>query len=155
MHYYHLEFFQLTSHRSFNDGKEAAIVRCIGTTQFWITSAAYAATLDTAVYSILRRTTGKRLNNFDKHQKKSNQLNSEPGIKLLTTSEVVSAHKVSKIHIRRPRNQFIIYRQWMSAKIHANNPGVTAACICEFFPTVLFWTLLTLSSANCGADVAG
>lgn len=57
---------------------------------------------------------------------------SEPGIKLPTTAEPVHCQKITKIHIRRPRNQFIIYRQWMSAKIHADNPGVTAACICKF-----------------------
>ncbi len=45
---------------------------------------------------------------------------------------IQSIQKVSKVHIRRPRNQFIIYRQWMSAKIHASNPGITAGCICTF-----------------------
>ena len=62
---------------------------------------------------------------------------SDAGIKSPTTEEPVKRQKVSKIRIRRPRNQFIIYRQWMSAKLHAENPGLTAACICKFLPVCL------------------
>jgi HMG (high mobility group) box. len=40
--------------------------------------------------------------------------------------------KIAKIHIRRPRNQFIIYRQWMSARMHAKHPDMTASAICKF-----------------------
>ncbi len=38
-------------------------------------------------------------------------------------------------HTPRPRNQFILYRQWMSAKLHEENPGLTAACICKYSRT--------------------
>ncbi|KAK3944017.1 high mobility group box-domain-containing protein [Diplogelasinospora grovesii] len=34
-------------------------------------------------------------------------------------------------HIRRPRNQFIIFRQEQSAKIRAENPGMTAGAISQ------------------------
>jgi hypothetical protein len=56
---------------------------------------------------------------------------SEPVAQPPVVSAPLHHQKVTKAHIRRPRNQFIIYRQWMSAKIHASNPGVTAACICK------------------------
>ncbi|KAK3904983.1 high mobility group box-domain-containing protein [Staphylotrichum tortipilum] len=103
----------MENYQTFNDGKHAAIVRCIGSTRFWITSAVYAQALSKDVFTILQQTT-------------------EPAVKVPKVQEPVSTiQKVSKLHIRRPRNQFIIYRQWMSAKIHANNPGVTAGCISQ------------------------
>jgi hypothetical protein len=59
---------------------------------------------------------------------------SEPAAQPPVVTEPIHRAKVTKAHIRRPRNQFIIYRQWMSAKIHASKPGLTAGCICKFSP---------------------
>lgn len=57
---------------------------------------------------------------------------SDPTVNPPVAANPVKHGNITKIRIRRPRNQFIIYRQWMSGKIHAENPGMTAACICEF-----------------------
>jgi hypothetical protein len=69
----------------------------------------------------------------------------EPTAQLPAITAPVTREKITKAHIRRPRNQFIIYRQWMSAKIHASNPGLTAACICKFF---LVFSLHTISDIS-------
>lgn len=42
--------------RSFNDGKQAAIVRCLKSTKYWVTSATYARTLDKNLYAIIETT---------------------------------------------------------------------------------------------------
>ncbi|KAH6641116.1 high mobility group box-domain-containing protein [Chaetomium tenue] len=108
----------LENFKNFNDGKHAVIVRPKNSTQYWITSAPYAEALDKTAYQVI----------------KSTEISiSEPGpiVQLLTGHQGVKHQKISKLRIRRPRNQFIIYRQWMSAKIHACNPGVTAACISQ------------------------
>lgn len=63
-------------------------------------------------------------------------------IKPPTPVKAIESHKVTKMHIRRPRNQFIIYRQWMSGRIHAENPGMTAGCICKY---TLFNRAVTLT----------
>ncbi|KAK4102748.1 hypothetical protein N658DRAFT_322164 [Parathielavia hyrcaniae] len=104
----------LMNYRKFNDGKHAAIVHCKNSqsTRYWITSVPYAHTLDKGSFEIIRTT-------------------AEPVAQPPIVSQPIHHQKATKIHIRRPRNQFIIYRQWMSAKIHANNPGVTAACISQ------------------------
>lgn len=46
---------------NFNDGKHAALVRCNGLTQYWISSTAYAETLNKDHFTILTKTTGKCL----------------------------------------------------------------------------------------------
>ncbi|KAK4233447.1 high mobility group box-domain-containing protein [Achaetomium macrosporum] len=102
----------MTNYRNINDGKCAAIVRRNGTTQYWIVSVAYAETLDKNVFTVLKT-------NVDPIE--------EPAV----NAEPVHASGVTKIHIRRPRNQFIIYRQWMSAKVHAMSPSMTAGSISQ------------------------
>jgi hypothetical protein len=137
----HPDLTQLTNFRTFNDGKHAAIVRCIGSTRFWITSAVYAQTLNKEVFTILQQTAGMLNPLAPSYQQRGlNQMHSEPAVKPpMAQVPVSNLGKATKIHIRRPRNQFIIYRQWMSAKIHANNPGITAGCICTFLFGLLFW----------------
>ncbi|KAK4154863.1 mat A-3 [Chaetomidium leptoderma] len=105
----------MKNYQNFNDGKHAAIVRrkdSVESTQYWITSVPYAETLDKGSYEILKTT-------------------EEPAAQGPIVTESIGHKNVSKVHIRRPRNQFIIYRQWMSARIHSRNPGVTAACISQ------------------------
>ncbi|KAK4125087.1 hypothetical protein N657DRAFT_655203 [Parathielavia appendiculata] len=104
----------LLNYQKFNDGKHAAIVHCKASqsTRYWITSVPYAHTLDKESFKIIETT-------------------AEPVAQPPMVSSPLHHQKVTKVHIRRPRNQFIIYRQWMSAKIHANNPGVTAARISQ------------------------
>ncbi|KAK4139333.1 high mobility group box-domain-containing protein [Dichotomopilus funicola] len=108
----------LENFRSFNDGKHATIVRPKGTNKYWITSAAFALTLDPSKFKVVKST---------------EHLPSNTALKVQVPMEqqVVTQNKVTKMRIRRPRNQFIIYRQHMSAKIHASNPGVTAGCISQ------------------------
>ncbi|KAL2150016.1 hypothetical protein VTH82DRAFT_7692 [Thermothelomyces myriococcoides] len=104
----------LENFRNFNDGKHAVIIRSKAEpTKYWISSAQYAGVLDKNVYDIV----------------KSTEMNDGPVLQPAVTPEAVNHPKVTKLRIRRPRNQFIIYRQWMSARIHASNPGLTAACI--------------------------
>ncbi|KAK3311453.1 high mobility group box-domain-containing protein [Chaetomium strumarium] len=103
----------MNMYRNINDGKCCAIVRRRGTTQYWIVSVTYAETLDKNVFDMLKR-------NVDPI------INQDP-----IPYEPVNASGVTKIHIRRPRNQFIIYRQWMSAKLHARDPSIPAAIISQ------------------------
>jgi hypothetical protein len=49
--------------------------------------------------------------------------------------ELLNGSGVTKIKIRRPRNQFIIYRQWKSAKIHELDPTIPAGTICKSVST--------------------
>ncbi|AEO65014.1 uncharacterized protein THITE_2111506 [Thermothielavioides terrestris NRRL 8126] len=102
----------MRNYQNFNDGKATAIVRCAESTKYWITSIAYAETLDNDSYTIIKTSVDSPEN---------------PPV----DAEPVKLPKVSKVHIRRPRNQFIIYRQWMSARIHAETPGVTAGCVSQ------------------------
>jgi hypothetical protein len=139
----------------FNDGKHAALVRRKDTNQYWITSVLYAETLDKNVYGVVDKTTGEcSLGSYGIFGTLINMLADEnPAVKLPVPVEAIEHHKVTKVHIRRPRNQFIIYRQWMSGRIHAENPGMTAAWICKFaYPAQ--WVPLTLDSSSCVADVA-
>ncbi|KAH6628680.1 high mobility group box-domain-containing protein [Chaetomium tenue] len=108
----------LENFKNFNDGKHAVIVRPKDSTQYWITSAPYAETLDKNVYQVIKST-----------EISISMPNSAPEVP--TGPQGVKHQKISKLRIRRPRNQFIIYRQWMSAKIHASNPRATAACISQ------------------------
>nr|ALD16240.1 mat A-3 [Thermothelomyces heterothallicus] len=106
----------LDNFRNFNDGKHAVIIRSKAEpTKYWISSAQYAEVLDKNAYDIV----------------KSTEMNAGPVLQPAVTPEAVNHPKVTKLRIRRPRNQFIIYRQWMSARIHASNPGLTAACISQ------------------------
>ncbi|KAL2136850.1 hypothetical protein VTI74DRAFT_1064 [Chaetomium olivicolor] len=101
----------LRNYQNFNDGKHAAIVRCKGSTQYWITGVPFAQSLDKDAYRIVKST-----------------MDAAASVQAPVTPQPNTCDRVTKIHIRRPRNQFII-RQWMSAKFHAENPGVTAGCI--------------------------
>ncbi|KAK4151069.1 hypothetical protein C8A00DRAFT_36302 [Chaetomidium leptoderma] len=80
-----------------------------------VTSVPYAQTLNEADYYIINST----------------EMEDDATLQRPVTSKVVSRADVIKLGIRRPRNPFIIYRQWMSPKIHASNPNVTAACISQ------------------------
>ncbi|KAJ4298462.1 hypothetical protein N0V88_003492 [Collariella sp. IMI 366227] len=105
----------LRNYQNFNGGKHAAIVRCKGSTQYWITSVPFAQALNKDSYTIIKST-----------------IDAVATVQApVTPSQPVTCEKVTKVHIRRPRNQFIIYRQWMSTRIHATNPGVTAGCVSQ------------------------
>ena len=140
---------QLIFFRNFNDGKHAVIVRPKDSTQYWITSALYAETLDKNAYQVIKSTEirisvpGEWGLSTPVHVVGDLIIQSDPAPQMPTGPQGVKHQKISKLRIRRPRNQFIIYRQWMSAKIHACNPGVTAACICK-----LFIAFLSLCSAD-------
>ncbi|KAK3298192.1 high mobility group box-domain-containing protein [Chaetomium fimeti] len=108
----------LENFKRFNDGKHAVIVRPKDSTRYWITSAPYAETLNKDAYQVIKSTV-------------LSISEADPVLQMPTGPQSAKHQKVSKLRIRRPRNQFIIYRQWMSAKIHACNPGVTAACISQ------------------------
>ncbi|KAL2020191.1 hypothetical protein VTK56DRAFT_8617 [Thermocarpiscus australiensis] len=99
----------LRNYQQFNDGKHAAVVRCHKSRQYWITSVQYAQTLDENDYTVVATT--------------------KAPVAIAPAGKPVTHHKITKVHIPRPRNQFILYRQWMSGKIHAENPGMTAAYI--------------------------
>ncbi|GAB1312020.1 HMG box domain-containing protein [Madurella fahalii] len=101
----------MQTYQSFNDGKPAALVRIKGSVQYWITTISFAQALDKNLYHIVATTI------------------KPAAIKLV--DKPVNHGKVTKVHIRRPRNQFILYRQWMSGRIHAENPGMTAASISQ------------------------
>ncbi|KAK4248746.1 mat A-3 [Corynascus novoguineensis] len=104
----------LKNFKNFNDGKHAIIVRSkLEPTKYWITSALYAENLDKDAYYVV----------------KSTEADTAPTFQPAVTLETSNHPKVTKFRIRRPRNQFIIYRQWMSSRIHASNPGLTATCI--------------------------
>ncbi|KAK4032296.1 mat A-3 [Parachaetomium inaequale] len=106
----------LENYRNVVDGKHAVIVRSKAEpTQYCITSVPYAQTLNEADYYII----------------KSTEMEDDATLQRPVTPKVVSRADVIKLGIRRPRNPFIIYRQWMSPKIHASNPSVTAACISQ------------------------
>ncbi|KAL2269416.1 hypothetical protein VTJ83DRAFT_1600 [Remersonia thermophila] len=102
----------LEKFKMFNDGHEAVIIRYHDSKRYCIMSVSYMNTLNKSDFAIVK-TTGSE----------------EPVVQTPVTMLPAHQNRVSKVHIRRPRNQFIIYRQWMSRKIHATSPGLTAGAI--------------------------
>lgn len=107
---------------------------------YYIVSISVAATLDMDLFLILATTIGKSIAGCDK---KVLQMLIHPlddaslATRTSTAAAIAEPKPASKSNskmgrIPRPRNQFIIYRQWMSARLQAENPGLTAGSICEF-----------------------
>ncbi|KAK4125888.1 hypothetical protein N657DRAFT_654395 [Parathielavia appendiculata] len=95
-----------------NDGKHAVIVRSeVERIQFWVTSVPYAQILNKYAYLVVIST----------------EMKANATLHPTVTPKLMSHSNVNKLLLRRPRNQYTVYRQWMSAKIHASNTGLTAA----------------------------
>ncbi|KAL1840345.1 hypothetical protein VTJ49DRAFT_559 [Mycothermus thermophilus] len=102
----------LEKFKMFNDGQETAIIRYHESKRYYVMSVSYMNTLNKNDFDVVKTTASDK-----------------PNVEEPVTMPPVRQNRVSKVHIRRPRNQFIIYRQWMSRKIHATSPGLTAGAI--------------------------
>ncbi|KAK0663966.1 sporulation minus regulator 2 [Cercophora samala] len=119
-----------TNFSKMNDGLDAAIVHRKQSMLYYITTLSLAFRLDTNIFDIVHTTMtiadptpipGATPAVFPAITTVSSELGRD------TMAQNVAV--TTKEHIRRPRNQFIIYRQWMSARLHEENPGLTAGAI--------------------------
>ncbi|KAK4170739.1 sporulation minus regulator 2, partial [Triangularia setosa] len=108
--------------RKMNDGLHSAIVHRKQTMVYYIMSISLALRLDMDLFDMLHTTITRSATVMTDVTAPVYTESSED-----TRQKSVAA--TTKEHIRRPRNQFIIYRQWMSAQLHEQNPGLTAGSI--------------------------
>ncbi|KAK4160340.1 mat A-3 [Cladorrhinum sp. PSN259] len=104
---------------SFINGCHAALIQRLGTRVYYIVSYSLIMSLDSNLFVVLFTT-------------------QENTVALPTAimSFQMKPNRVSKGNakdgrIPRPRNQFILYRQWMSARLQIENPGLTAGSISQ------------------------
>ncbi|KAK4223217.1 high mobility group box-domain-containing protein [Podospora fimiseda] len=110
----------------FINGHDAALVHRLGTRMYYVVTVAFAMTLNHKIFGVLSTTYGNTnpaLNIAVAASEELPELDSMPMIE--------SKNIVKNGRIPRPRNQFILYRQWMSTRLQAENPGLTAGSISQ------------------------
>ena len=55
----------------------------------------------------------------------------------------------NSVHVPRPLNSFMLFRQFMIPHIQAENPGVTMAVMCKTPNSLRIWLVLMNFSSNC------
>ncbi|KAK3996942.1 high mobility group box-domain-containing protein [Cladorrhinum sp. PSN332] len=103
----------------FINDRDTALIQRRGTRVYYIVSYSLAMSLDTDIFVVLSTTY-------------QNIVALPAATKTIHAIPMVSSQRIAKNgRIPRPRNQFIIYRQWMSTRLQAENPGLTAGSISQ------------------------
>ncbi|KAK4674441.1 Sporulation minus regulator 2 [Podospora pseudopauciseta] len=125
-----------TNFSKMNDGLDTAIVHRKHSMLYYITTLTLAFRLDTSIFDVIHTTVtiGDLVPTVDRAPTADAVPAVYPAMAPVSPESnrdtmVQSVAVTTKDHIRRPRNQFIIYRQWMSARLHEDNPGLTAGAI--------------------------
>jgi hypothetical protein len=117
-----------------NDFRGAVIIRFEKSQSYHIMSVACMHTLVATDFRVISMTEGRGKHNTIPFSSIVHLISDQkvvPRAEPPVETPQIRKNRVTKAHIRRPRNQFIIYRQWMSHKLHAKNPGLTAGEICK------------------------
>ncbi|KAK4200257.1 sporulation minus regulator 2 [Triangularia verruculosa] len=119
-----------------NDGLDSAIVHRKESTHYYILTFSLAFRLDTNIFDVLY-TTMPTPELVATPASVTTPILAPVMIPAMASVSAGSgndtmypnAETAVKGHIRRPRNQFIIYRQYMSKQLHQETPGLTAGTI--------------------------
>ncbi|KAK3364073.1 hypothetical protein B0T25DRAFT_597851 [Lasiosphaeria hispida] len=101
-------------------GKDCVLVRCLGNRDAFIMEASVAARLDSGKFRVLMQE--KKID----RQQKLQTAQGPPGPNI---RPVKGDPGSVTLKIPRPRNKFILYRQWKSKIIRQENPGLTAGLL--------------------------